>query len=192
MREREANLASDTMLDNEQLALLRAHDQYIYRCAKVQKSPLFNEDEHNKLYTSNSFKFYNLPPATCLSLMSPSFIICDGRESSSASNISERINQSEIAEVRKNDNAGVFSSLADLVIVNRPNLSCLKHVKHVPAIKKITITNCKNLVSVPAEISVDLSCLEELTMQRCPKIYSQGLVANAKHQNQTRLSQENH
>ena len=54
MREEGASLATDTMLDNEQLTLLMANDQYIYRCGKVQKSPLYNGDVHNELYTSNS------------------------------------------------------------------------------------------------------------------------------------------
>lgn len=77
----------------------------------------------------------------------------------------------------KNDITGIFSSLTDLVIDKCQNLSCLKHVIHELAIKKITIEDCKNLVSVPAERFGDLRCLEELTVQGCLKIYSQGLVA---------------
>ncbi|VAI80486.1 unnamed protein product [Triticum turgidum subsp. durum] len=98
----------------------------------------------------------------------------------SASRISERINLSEIPEVlvdNNNDITSIFSSLTDLVIVKCQNLSCLEHVVHVLAIKKITVKDCKNLVSVPAERFRDLHCLEELTVQGCPKIYSQSLVS---------------
>nr|UBY07026.1 NBS-LRR disease resistance protein [Dasypyrum villosum] len=92
------------------------------------------------------------------SLMSPSFISC-GLENSLASTNPERRNPSEIPEVlidNNNDITGIFSSLTDL---------------------KITIKDCNNLVSIPAERFGDLCCLKELTVQGCPNTSIQRLVA---------------
>ncbi|KAM3214446.1 hypothetical protein ACQJBY_066754 [Aegilops geniculata] len=101
----------------------------------------------------------------------------------SASSISDSMNPSEIPELlvdNNNDITSIFPYLTDLVIDNCPNLSCLEHILRpacVPAIKKITIQDCENLVSVPSERFGDLRCLEELTVQGCPNINSQSLVA---------------
>ncbi|KAM3214447.1 hypothetical protein ACQJBY_066755 [Aegilops geniculata] len=124
-----------------------------------------------------------LQPPTCLKSLTLHRYPGVSLPSWSASSISERINPSEIPEVlvdNTNDNTGIFPSLTELVIDECQNLSCLEHILHpacVPAIKKITIKGCKNLVSVPAERFGDLVCLEELTVQGCPNISSQGLVA---------------
>ena len=120
-----------------------------------------------------------LPTEISPSLRSPLFISC-GLESSLASTNPERINPSEIPEVLTNninDITGIFSSLSDLLIDNCQNLSCHEHVVHATTIKKITIKDCNNLVSVPAERFGDLCCLEELKVQGCPNISVQILVA---------------
>ncbi|CAM0901618.1 unnamed protein product [Alopecurus aequalis] len=111
------------------------------------------------------FEFHGYPgvslpnwsaPKNLASLMSPSFICFDELESSSVLRIT------------------------DLIIDECENLSSLEHLIHpayIPSLKKITITNCKNLVSLPAERFGDLHCLEELMVQGCPNIYLQSLVA---------------
>uniref|UniRef100_A0ACD5Z8J3 Uncharacterized protein n=1 Tax=Avena sativa TaxID=4498 RepID=A0ACD5Z8J3_AVESA len=79
-----------------------------------------------------------------------------------------------------NDSIGTFLSLTDLTFSRCQNLSSLEHFLHpdyVPAIKKITLHNCKNLVSVPTERLGDLSFLEELNLDGCPNISSQTLVS---------------
>uniref|UniRef100_A0ACD5Y923 Uncharacterized protein n=1 Tax=Avena sativa TaxID=4498 RepID=A0ACD5Y923_AVESA len=96
------------------------------------------------------------PPHNLPSLMSPSFISSSGLESSSVRGIT------------------------DLIIDGCENLSSLEHVIHpayIPALKKIKIKDCKELVSVPAERFWELRCLEELEVQGCPNICSQILVA---------------
>lgn len=96
------------------------------------------------------------PPQNLPSLMPPSLISFDGIESSPV------------------------SSITDLTIDMCRNLSSLEHVIHpayMPALKKIVITNCSKLVSVPAERFGDFPCLEELEVQGCPNIYFQSLVA---------------
>uniref|UniRef100_A0ACD6ASA3 Uncharacterized protein n=1 Tax=Avena sativa TaxID=4498 RepID=A0ACD6ASA3_AVESA len=56
------------------------------------------------------------------------------------------------------------------------NSSSPEHIIH-PALKKMTIKNSKNLLSVPAERFGELRCLEELEVQECSNIYSQSLIA---------------
>uniref|UniRef100_A0ACD5XUF3 Uncharacterized protein n=1 Tax=Avena sativa TaxID=4498 RepID=A0ACD5XUF3_AVESA len=95
-----------------------------------------------------------VPPQNLSSLMSPSFVSSDGLENSSVLRIT------------------------DLIVDGCINLSSLEHVIHpscILALKKMTIKNCKSLVSVP--VIRDLRCLEVLEVQECPNICSQSLVA---------------
>uniref|UniRef100_A0ACD5YVF8 Uncharacterized protein n=1 Tax=Avena sativa TaxID=4498 RepID=A0ACD5YVF8_AVESA len=108
----------------------------------------------------NGYRGVSLPswfqPHNFPNLMPPSFISVDGPGSSSV------------------------PSITDLIIDRCENLSSLDHVIHpayIASLKKMTIKNCKNLVSVRAERFGDLRCLEELEVEACPNIYSQSLVA---------------
>uniref|UniRef100_A0ACD5WP08 Uncharacterized protein n=1 Tax=Avena sativa TaxID=4498 RepID=A0ACD5WP08_AVESA len=72
-------------------------------------------------------------------------------------------------------------SITYLIIDWCRNLSSLEHVLHpayILSLRKMTIKNCTNLVSVPAEIFWILNCLVELDMQGSTNIFSQhSLVA---------------
>ncbi|XP_020195944.1 putative disease resistance protein RGA3 [Aegilops tauschii subsp. strangulata] len=124
-----------------------------------------------------------LQPPTCLKILLLNGYPGVSLPRWSASSLSDHINPSEILEVlvdNANDITGIFPVLTELVIDKCQNLSCLEHILHpdcVPAIREITIKDCKNLVSVPAERFGDLRCLEEFTVQGCPNISFRSLVA---------------
>jgi len=79
-----------------------------------------------------------------------------------------------------NSNDRTFSSLTDLVINCCKNLSSLEQFLQpasMPIIKKIEISDCGSLESVPADRFGDLHFLEVLCVCRCPMIKSQHLCA---------------
>jgi len=82
--------------------------------------------------------------------------------------------------INLNDSIGIFPSLTDLTISECQNLSSLEgllHPDHVPAIRKVSIDNCKSLSSVATERFRDLSFVEELEVRGCRNICSQSLVS---------------
>lgn len=96
--------------------------------------------------------------------------------------ISQIINLKEIPAVLVDNNSdSTFLSLTEVTISGCQNLSSLEHFLHpyyIPAIKKISLQNCKSLVSVPTERFGKLSFLEELNVGNgCPNIRSQSLVS---------------
>ncbi|KAM3336728.1 hypothetical protein ACQJBY_030635 [Aegilops geniculata] len=128
----------------------------------------------------------NLPSLTSLTLDR-----CDELDSmflpegTSLSRVSQRIHDQnkmpvELLVHSNKDTTGIFLSLTELNISRCQRLSSLEQLvqpAYIPAIKKITIKACKNLVS--AGSFVGFRCLEELVVDECPKIYSQCLVARS-------------
>uniref|UniRef100_A0A0A8ZVF1 Uncharacterized protein n=1 Tax=Arundo donax TaxID=35708 RepID=A0A0A8ZVF1_ARUDO len=79
-----------------------------------------------------------------------------------------------------NDSIGnIFLSLEGLVIQHCHNLSSLEQClqpAYVPAIKKISIQNCKRLLSLPIARFGPMHCLVELNVSNCPNIRSGALL----------------
>ncbi|KAM3280130.1 hypothetical protein ACQJBY_047116 [Aegilops geniculata] len=75
-----------------------------------------------------------------------------------------------------------FSSLTALIIRGCNSLSNLKQLldpTYLPVIKKIEITNCENLISVPTERFGEFRCIELFSVGECGKINSQSLAARS-------------
>ncbi|XP_044392428.1 putative disease resistance protein RGA4 [Triticum aestivum] len=73
-----------------------------------------------------------------------------------------------------------FSSLTDLIIDGCYRLSSLEQLLHptyLPAIKKIAIMSCWNLISVGTERFGDFHCLEIFKLVDCGKLNSESLTA---------------
>uniref|UniRef100_A0A8R7PLH8 R13L1/DRL21-like LRR repeat region domain-containing protein n=1 Tax=Triticum urartu TaxID=4572 RepID=A0A8R7PLH8_TRIUA len=87
---------------------------------------------------------------------------------------SQSMNLNEIHEI------GTFLSLTNITIEKCENLSSLEDFlqpSYVPGIKRISISNCKMLESIPGEVFGDFHLLEELQIVDCPNIGPQRLVS---------------
>jgi len=123
---------------------------------------------HNGESPPRGFHAQNMPDITSLDL-----VTWDNVKSISSSMNSEQIHSHDC-------NDSTFLSLSDVSINCCKNLSSLDQFLqpgYVPFVKKIMISNCFSLESIPAERFVDLHFLEVLCVCRCPKIKSQHLFA---------------
>ncbi|XP_044415848.1 putative disease resistance protein RGA3 isoform X2 [Triticum aestivum] len=95
-----------------------------------------------------------------------------------------RINLNEIPDVlvdNNNDEISTLSSLEELSISWCQNLRSVEQLlrpAYVPAIKKLRIFACNQLVSLPTETFGDFNSLEKLDLD-CPNICSRSLVAHS-------------
>ncbi|VAI40115.1 unnamed protein product [Triticum turgidum subsp. durum] len=98
-------------------------------------------------------------PQSLSSLTSVSFVCCNGLEILSSTG---------------------FSSLTDLIIDRCNHLSSLEQLLHptyLPAIKKIAIMSCWNLITVGTERFGDFHCLEIFKLMNCRNINSESLTS---------------
>ncbi|XBI86299.1 hypothetical protein VPH35_094285 [Triticum aestivum] len=99
-------------------------------------------------------------PQSLPSLISVSFLRCNG--------------------LKIHNGSTGFSSLTDLIIDGCYRLSSLEQLLHptyLPAIKKIAIMSCWNLISVGTERFGDFHCLEIFKLVDCGKLNSESLTA---------------
>ncbi|EMS68283.1 Disease resistance protein RGA2 [Triticum urartu] len=96
-----------------------------------------------------------------------------------------RINLNETPAVlvdNNNDEIGTLSALEELAILRCPYLRSVQQFlrpAYVPAIKKLSIVDCNELVSLPTETFGDFHSLEILDLHGCPDIRSTSLVAHS-------------
>ncbi|SPT20969.1 unnamed protein product [Triticum aestivum] len=115
------------------------------------------------------FQPQNLPSLT--SLRFEGFV---GMKSISFPMISQSMNLNETHAI------GTFLSLTDIAILKGENISSLEDFllpDYIPAIKKIRISNCKMLESIPGEVFGDFHFLEELWISDCPNMRLRRLVS---------------
>uniref|UniRef100_A0A8R7PME9 NB-ARC domain-containing protein n=1 Tax=Triticum urartu TaxID=4572 RepID=A0A8R7PME9_TRIUA len=115
------------------------------------------------------FQPQNLPSLT--SLRFEGFV---GMKTISFPMTSQSINVNEIHAI------GTFLSLTYITIVSCKNLSSLEDFllpDYVPAIKRIIISDCKMLESIPGEVFGDFHFLEVLRIFDCPNMRLQRLVS---------------
>ena len=88
--------------------------------------------------------------------------------------ISQSINLNEIHAF------GTFLSLTNITIDNCENISSLEDFllpDYVPAIKRISISDCKMLESIPGEVFGNFNFLEAFWIADCPNMRLQRLVS---------------
>ncbi|XP_066382142.1 disease resistance protein RGA2-like [Miscanthus floridulus] len=111
------------------------------------------------------FHAQNMPDITSLELVSWDNV----------NSISSSMNSEQIHSHHSNDST--FSSLTDVVTDRCQNFEQFLQPASLPIIKKIEISDCGSLESIPAERFEDLRFLEVLCVCRCPMIKSQHLFA---------------
>ncbi|KAM3405414.1 hypothetical protein ACQJBY_008101 [Aegilops geniculata] len=122
-----------------------------------------------------------LQPSTSLK----SLVLKDYPDESLPNWFQPQINLNAMPDVlvdNNNDEIGTLSSLEELAILWCRNLQSVEQLlrpAYVPAIKKLRIVGCPQLVSLPTETFGDFHSLESLEVHGCPNIRSRSLVAHS-------------
>lgn len=148
--------------------------KYVHRLTLQWSSQCFPENGETEVLQV-------LQPPTSLE----SLVLKDYPDESLPNWFQPRINLNEVPALladNNNNEVSTLSSLEEVIILQCRNLRSVEQLlrpAYVPAIKKLRIADCNQLVSLPTEMFGDFHSLESLEVHGCPNIRSRSLVAHS-------------